>query len=102
TYDLAINYNSGYGLAKSTSTNPLVIDCRSGASNSANFDFPLITNPITGAFPVYDGTQSGWVESGNNAGGVTINPDANALCFNGSTCDANISQIDGNLVFAVN
>ncbi len=98
-YQLAINYSSNYGLAKSTSTNPLVIDCRSGASNVANFSFPSINNPITGAFPVYTGTD--WIVSGTDKNGITIKPDTNAICMNGNSCDANISQIDGNLVFAV-
>ena len=91
-YSIKINYLSSNNLSKSVPAGDFYASCY------GNLPFLLFSGtPISGAMPIGDGSGS-FSSSGSAITGLLVL--RNALCFGGTTCDANISLQGTDIVFA--
>jgi hypothetical protein len=90
TYVLTLNYTSRFGLSKTVGPSNLVVPCTDNIIISVSVGEEGLTiettDGVSGALPVYNGSD--WVFSYSDSNGIGI--DGNTLCFGGSSCDGSI------------
>lgn len=91
-YKIKINYTIPNGLTKSVTGEEFYAICYN------NLPFLLFTgNAAAGSIPISDGIGN-FTTSGTTNTGIII--DNNTMCFGGTTCNASISQTNGNLLIS--